>query len=123
MTSEFHRTGGLVHDGYSFGSQAVSELMAAGAPSERIVDPLFLTYDALVIAFAVGVLRTAQRRSRALRLTGVLLLAYGIIGMMGPTLFEMRPRGTSAGQGDLAHVIVTGWWSSPSPPLAPALSR
>ena len=99
--------GGIRYDDYSFTSQAVSELMAAGAPSERIVDPLFLTYDALVIAFSLGVVRIAHRRRRALRLTGWLLMAYGTVGMMGPTLFEMHRRGTGGGQDDIPHIIVT----------------
>ena len=34
--------GGLRYPGYSFTSQAISELMATGAPSEAFVDPLFL---------------------------------------------------------------------------------
>ena len=99
--------GGIRYDDYSFTSQAISELMAVGAPSERFVDPLFLTYDALVIAFAIGVVRTAHGRRRALSLTGFLLMAYGAIGMVGPTLFEMHPRGTNGGQGDLPHIVVT----------------
>jgi CubicO group peptidase (beta-lactamase class C family) len=100
--------GGLSYPGYSFTSQAISELMAVGAPSERLVDPLFLVYDALVVAFGVGVLRAAGSRRRALRLTGGLLIAYGMVGLTGPTLFEMHQRGTSNGRGDLPHIIITG---------------
>src|SRR5687767_11833735 len=39
--------GGLRYEGYSFSSQAISELMAVGAPSEAVVDPLFIAYDVL----------------------------------------------------------------------------
>ena len=99
--------GGIRYDGYSFTSQAISELMAVGAPSERIVDPLFLAYDALVIAFAIGVFKAGSGRGRALRLTGILLVGYGAIGLTGPTLFEMHPRGASGARGDLPHIIVT----------------
>ena len=100
--------GGMRYEGYRFTSQAVSELMAVGAPSEQVVDPLFLVYDVLIIAFGAGVLREAAGRRRALRLTGWLLIAYGAIGLTGPTLFEMHQRGTSNLQGDLPHIIVTG---------------
>jgi hypothetical membrane protein len=72
--------GGMRYDGYSFASQAVSELMAIGAPSERVVDPLFILYGALIIAFGVGVLREAASRSRLRRLTGAGLIGYGAIG-------------------------------------------
>ena len=101
--------GGLSYPGYSFTSQAVSELMAIGAPSEPLVDPLFIAYDGLVIAFAVGVLlRAPERRNRVSRLTGRLLIGYGLVGLTGPTLFEMHQRGTSTGRGDVPHIIVTG---------------
>jgi hypothetical protein len=36
--------GGLRYDGYSFTSQAISELAAIGAPSKPFVDPLFIVY-------------------------------------------------------------------------------
>ena len=36
--------GGLRYEGYSVLSQAVSELMAIDAPSERFVDPLFIAW-------------------------------------------------------------------------------
>src|SRR5687768_11774780 len=49
--------GGARYPGYSFTSQAVSELMAAGAPSEAFVDPLFLTYGVLALAFGAAVFR------------------------------------------------------------------
>lgn len=100
--------GGLSYPGYSFTSQAVSELMAIGAPSESLVDPLFLLYNALVIAFGVGVVRAAGSRSRALGLTGALLIGYGVVGLTGPTLFEMHQRGTSGVRGDVPHIVVTG---------------
>lgn len=99
--------GGLAYEGYSFTSQAVSELMAVGVPSEHVVDPLFLAYGVLVIAFGIGVVRKAAGRNHALRITGVLLVAYGAIGLTGPTLFEMHPRGTTGVRGDLSHIVLT----------------
>lgn len=99
--------GGLRYPGYSFTSQIVSELMARGAPSEHFVDPIFLAFGAVVLAFGVGVLREATRDDRAIRIVGALLVAYAIIGFTGPTLFEMSPRGTAAGSGDLPHIVLT----------------
>jgi hypothetical membrane protein len=100
--------GGLLYEGYSFTSQAVSELMAIGAPSEALVDPLFIAYGVLVLAFGVGVVREGAGRSRALRVAGTLLIGYAVIGFAGPTLFEMHPRGTASGDGDLPHIVLTG---------------
>jgi hypothetical protein len=97
--------GGTRYPGYSFSAQMVSELMAVGAPSESFVDPLFLTYDLLVLAFGLGLVREAGR-DRALRATGGLLVGYAVIGLTGPTLFEMHPRGT-VGANDIPHIAVT----------------
>src|SRR5688572_8573376 len=72
--------GGLRYPGYDFASQAISELMAAGAPSEAFVDPLFLAYDVLVLAFGIAVLREGAGRSRALRITGALLVGHAALG-------------------------------------------
>lgn len=100
--------GGMKYDGYSFSSQAVSELMAAGAPSEPFVDPLFILYDLLMLAFGVGIFREAADRPRALRVAGALLIAYGAIGLTGPTWFEMQPRGAGSLERDLPHIVLTG---------------
>jgi CubicO group peptidase (beta-lactamase class C family) len=100
--------GGMRYDGYSFFSQAVSELMAIGAPSKPLVDPLFLAYGVLLLAFGVGVFREAAGRSRALTTTGMLLIAYGAAGFTGPTVYPMHQRGTGALSGDLPHIVLTG---------------
>jgi hypothetical membrane protein len=100
--------GGMRYPGYSFTSQAISELMARGAPSEAFVDPLFLVYGVLALAFGVGAFREGAGRGRALRITGALLIAYAAVGLSGPTFFEMSPRGTGAVDGDLLHIVLTG---------------
>jgi hypothetical protein len=99
--------GGMRYPGYSFSSQAISELMAVGAPSEAFVDPLFITYGALVFAFGVGVFREGAGRSRALRIAGALLVGYAAIGFTGPTLFEMHQRGTGRIADDTPHIVLT----------------
>jgi len=99
--------GGLRYEGYSFTSQAVSELMAVGAPSEPLVDPLFIIYGLLALAFAVGVVREAAGRNRALGITGALLIAYSAVGFTGPTLFEMHPRVAGAVADDTPHIVLT----------------
>jgi len=90
---------------HSFGSRVVSELMASGAPTERLVDPLFLFYNALMIAFAAGLWLSGRRA----RLTAGLLVAYGAIGCLGPTLFEMNVRGAGGPpSADILHMALTG---------------
>lgn len=99
--------GGLRYEGYSFTSQAVSELMAVGAPSEPLVDPLFIIYGLLTLAFAFGIVREAAGRNRALWTTGALLIAYSVAGFTGPTLFEMHPRVAGAVADDTPHIVLT----------------
>jgi len=104
--------GGLRYPGYSFTSQAISELGAIGAPSESFVDPLFVIYNVLVVLFGIGVAREAAGRGRGLRITGALLTAYGAIGIlgpivMGPTFFKMEQRGVGTVAGDLPHILLT----------------
>jgi hypothetical protein len=100
--------GGMRYEGYSFTSQAVSELMAIGAPSEALVDPLFVTYGVLASAFGVGVLREGAGRSRALRIGGALLIGYAAVGLTGPTFFEMHQRGAGGSASDAPHIVLTG---------------
>ncbi|HEY6910386.1 MAG TPA: DUF998 domain-containing protein [Myxococcales bacterium] len=92
-------------DYHRFASQAISELMARGAPTERLVDPLFLLYGVLVMAFAAGVWMSSDR-SRV-HLTAGLLFAYAALGFLGPTLFEMNMRGTGDSRADLLHIVLT----------------
>lgn len=100
--------GGMRYEGYSFTSQAISELMAIGAPSESLVDPLFITYGVLALAFGVGLLREAAGHNRALRITGALLIGYAAAGFSGPTFFPMHQRGAGSTAGDLPHIVLTG---------------
>jgi hypothetical membrane protein len=100
--------GGLRYPGYSFTSQAISELMASGAPSESIVDPLFIGYGVLALAFGAGVFRDAGGQNRALRITGALLVGYAALGFAGPTFFEMNQRGAGTSAGDALHIALTG---------------
>ena len=99
--------GGMRYPGYSFSSRAISELMATGAPSETFVDPLFIAYGVLALAFGVGVFREAAGRRGALRIAGALLIGYAAIGLTGPTFFEMGQRGAGSAAGDLAHIVLT----------------
>lgn len=73
----------IVHPGYhSFRARFISEFMATGAPTERWVDPLFLLYGALTIAFGIGVWMSEGRMRRRLRIMGALVVAYGAVGLL-----------------------------------------
>lgn len=93
-------------EGYSYTSQSVSELMAIGAPSRPLVVPLFIGYDVLVIAFGVGVWRSAARKQR-LRFTGGLLVGIGVAGLVATPFAPMHLRGVEATLTDTMHIILT----------------
>ncbi len=99
----------IVHPGYhSFRSRFISELMATGAPTERWVDPLFLLYGALTIAFGIGLWMSEGPMRRRLRITGALVVAYGAVGLLGPTVFEMNVRGSGGDpRADSLHIALT----------------
>jgi hypothetical protein len=93
------------HAGYhDFATQTISELGARGAPTRALVNPLFIMYDLLTIAFGVGVWMSA-RANRPLRVAASSLIAIGAIGLPGPWLFPMNLRGVG---GDVAHIVGTG---------------
>jgi Protein of unknown function (DUF998) len=101
---------GLRHDGYSFKSQAVSELSAAGAPTRPLVVSLFTPYNALVSAFGAGVWMACGRR-RAGRLTGALLIASAAVGQTTLLFFPMDQRGAEVTSRGSMHPALTGLMS------------
>jgi len=70
------------YEGYSRTSQAVSELSASGAPTRPFLTVMLPIFSVLMIAFGIGVWRSAHGK-RALRVTGGLLVADGIIAFAG----------------------------------------
>jgi hypothetical protein len=90
---------------HSFTSQAISELTAVGAPTKRMVEPLLIGYDILIIAFGVGV--WASGRKRMLRLVGGLLIAIGTVGLAAMPFTPMHLRGTGSLATDAPHILAT----------------
>src|SRR5215207_4083209 len=95
---------GKLWEGYSFTSQAISELSAIGAPTRPLVVTLGIIYDVLLIAFGLFVWILAGQRRRALRLIGILLvIALGVIAYR--KWFRLYSIGT------LVTLLVVGMWS------------
>ena len=99
--------GAIRYPCYSYTSQAISELGAIGSPVASLLMPLFLTYDVLLIAFGVGVLREAVDRNRALRVAGALLTAIGVIGLFWLPFFPMHARGAGTTLTDTMHIVLS----------------
>ena len=65
----WHEIAALQREAYSRVSNAISELELTGSPSKWVLDPWHgIVYNALVIAFGIGVWRSAQD-IRALRVS------------------------------------------------------
>jgi hypothetical protein len=94
------------YPGYSLASQTIGELSAVGAPTEPLVVALALAYGVLVSGFGVAVWECA-RGKRSLRVTGALVIAYGVAGFVAP-FFPTHPRGSPTSFTDAAHVALAG---------------
>jgi hypothetical membrane protein len=115
---------GLVYPGYSFADQAVSELFAIGAPTSRIVIPLFTLGSLLLIVFAIGVWQSADvsvvyesdgkgwgtresaRMSRMLRLLALMFLGSALNGLVLWNFFPMHMRGAERTFTDTMHLVL-----------------
>ncbi len=98
--------GGLLYPGYRFSSHTISELAAVGAPTAALVGPLFMMYPILELAFAAGVLREAAGWNRALRLSGIMLIASSTLGIASAWFPMQAPRGMGSLAADMPHIIV-----------------
>jgi hypothetical protein len=92
--------------GYSYANQAVSELLAIGAPTRPWMLALFSLYNVLVLLFAEGVRRSAGGR-RGLKVAAVALVAYAVVGEVTQIFSPMNPRGSVATATDLGHMVLT----------------
>jgi Protein of unknown function (DUF998) len=97
----------MLYQGYSPFSQTISELSSIGAPTRPAVTAVVLSYEALLIAFGIGVWQSGLG-NRALRVTGALLIAGGAMGPLWLP-FPITARGEIAAAGglnDVMHVIL-----------------
>jgi len=98
--------GAMRWEGYSATSQTVSELFAIDAPSKSLVDPLFVIYSILWIAFGVGVWQSAGP-TRVLRIAAVGLIGKEVEGLVVQLFFPMHQRGVATTANDPLHGILT----------------
>jgi len=92
-------------DYHSFMAQAISELTANGAPTKGLVEPLFVVYNLLVIAFGGGLWMSV--RDDRLRVTAAFVTAIGLIGLIAGPFSEMNLRGSERMLTDALHIAVT----------------
>jgi hypothetical protein len=94
----------MLYTGYSYTSQAISELSAIGAPTKSLLGTSGAIYELLLFAFGLGVLVTAGQM-RTLRITGILLITHAILALVS-LFFPMNLREAEKTISDTMHVII-----------------
>jgi len=88
------------YEGYRLSSFTVSELSAIGAPTRQLWVWLAMPYTILFAFFGWGVVRQGKA-SRALRITGILILIYAAFNIYWP---PMHMRGVEPTLTDALHI-------------------
>ena len=92
---------------YSFRDQTISELGALGAPSRPLFAALLVLTYVLLVAFGVGVRRSAGPR-HGVRAAGGFIVGFGALALTVGQLASMRPRGTEQGLSGALHLVEGG---------------
>lgn len=95
---------GLLWEGYRFRDQTISELGAIGAPSRPLFSLMLIPVYLLLVAFGIGVWRSARDR-RHVQVAGGLLVALGALALTVGQFVPMQPRGTEQGLTGLLHLV------------------
>jgi hypothetical membrane protein len=98
--------GAALTPGYSHVTNAISELIAAGAAAKPLLDPLFALYNLLIVTFAFGLRQAFRRRGVDLSLLSPLFL--GLVGTFGLLMwpFPQDPVGEAATVGGIVHLVL-----------------
>lgn len=103
--------GGILRPEYSHVGQAISELVAAGAPNKPLLSALFIVYNTLCGAFGIGLLLHV-RRSSAPKTSGTIgavsLIAVGFTGLLLELFFPQDPGGPAVTLAGTMHIILAG---------------
>ena len=96
-----------LYPGYEIRSQTVSELSAIDVPTRTLWVILAAVYTLLVATFGWGVLKSAGKK-RFLRLAGILLIVYGLIGLAWPPMHQREVLAAGGGTlTDTLHIAFT----------------
>ena len=99
----------MQYPGYNSASYTVSELSAIGAPTRSLWTGWAFVYTFLVATFGWAILRSSGQ-NRAVRIIGVLILIYGILGI-GWHFAPMHQREVLAAGGgtvsDTMHLVLS----------------
>ncbi|MDF2626968.1 MAG: hypothetical protein K0R39_799 [Symbiobacteriaceae bacterium] len=99
--------GAAITPGYSHVAHAISSLVEAGAPLRWKIDPGFILYNCLLLAFAAGLLRevTAARRPGTLVGAALALTVVPILSLL-MYFFPQDPIGSAPTTAGTVHLIL-----------------
>lgn len=103
--------GGLIRPGYSHLSEAISELVAEGAPNRSLLSSLFLIYNLLLSAFGLGIFLKTKAEPRGQKSGYLGSLALVLVGMAGISMelaFPQDPGGIPTTFAGTMHLIMAG---------------
>ena len=101
--------GGILRPGYSHVAEAISELVAAGAPNKPLLSSLFIVYNVLCSAFGIGLLQqtiNSSGRKTSGKLGAISLILLGIIGLLLELFFPQDPGGPAVTFAGTMHIIL-----------------
>jgi len=97
----------MQYPGYSLATHTVSELSAIGAPTRQLWVQSLTVYSVLVVSFGWGIWRCAGK-NRRLRIAGILLAAYAVIGIFWPPMHQREVLAAGGGTlTDTLHIAFT----------------
>lgn len=103
--------GGLIRPDYSHYSEAISELIASGAPNKALLDPLFVVYNLAALAFSFGVLACVRYWPSGSRRVGLIAAGFvifgGLIGL-ATVFFPQDPGGPAVTLTGTIHIVLAG---------------
>lgn len=101
--------GAALRSDYSHVSNAISELILADSPNHNLINGLFLVYNILCLAGAIGLLRNNLQTGQRKQLAAA--YALGIVALAGIAMtlfFPQDPRGSSPTITGIMHLVTAG---------------
>jgi len=101
--------GGMLRPGYSHAAEAISELVAAGAPNKPLLSSLFISYNVLCSIFGIGLflqVRNTSGRKTSGTLGAISLIVVGSIGILLELFFPQDPGGPAVTFAGIMHIIL-----------------
>jgi hypothetical membrane protein len=101
--------GGIITPGYSFISNAVSELSQSGADNRPLMVPFLFIHAVLLILFGYAIMvHHPYKKSKSVFFGGLLISVVGISHSLSGTIFPQDPVGDPATFPGTMHLILVG---------------